>query len=755
VSNFRMIVNKGLLQIFLALLLVVTIMAISTYIVFKNSISGIYDQVSENNKLVVKNMIQSFDRSFKDINDIIYSINMLPYEAWDATGKAEMSNVYMIQKNLANLTSTLDYIEEVVVFNTASNLAITTEGTTDFNELINQKYRHKLYNADFWKSFASSKHPMRIFPAEDYSQDSAPFGEQTRKLHVVLGNNQLSTQNVMIFINADKLLRHVNQTAMMQGTSIIVLDQDRNVILSTEQNWDVVGALKDLSVTEAGSSLKRKDYEFDFFKSDYNDYTYIDKIPYKFQNVKTVTDANRLIMLTAILAALILSVMLTFYLYRPVKDILKLFGGRGGWADFRSIQAGIRKIQEENEAYKTQMDFIDSEMRRGVLMHALDEYSHSREFEIRTQRYFSEMFRDRSFILTAFYVQPQKVKGESIPPAADEVYDILSARLQNSFTGAVLYHAGRLQFLALVGVHHGAERDSVIKETRNLVKQFEHADGFTVLAVVSRVYISKIQNCHLAYQDILDGMTHRNAGSADHVIDVQAIRHSRNMYFPPDQVEKLLNCLSRGEEAECVRIIDHLMDKNEELSVPFNKLVPIAKSLLFYMLQHMEEDGQDDVKETRDLERKASLAIENAFDSAAVRGILIQASRMIAKSRSNGQKRKLDQQAIARYIEQNYMNNLDLNHMADMLETSPKYFSNFFKKAFGVNFVEHLNKVRLAQAKNMLLSTDLSVSEIGERTGYLNSSTFTSTFKKYYGISPSEYRKKHEPIPMTSRRKSK
>lgn len=754
-SKFSMIPNKGLLQIFFALVLVVTIMFTSNYIVFENSITGIYDQVSENNKLVVKNMIQSFDRSFKDINDIIYSINMLPYDAWDASGKPDMTNVYMIQKNLAKMTSSIDYIDEVVVFNTASNLAITSEGTSDFNELINQRYRHKLYNADFWKSYASSKHAMRMFPAEDYSQASSPFGEQTRKLHVVLGNNQLSTQNVMIFINSDKLLRHVNQTAMMQGTSIIVLDQDRNVILSTEQNWDIAGALKDLSVAGAGSSLKKKDYEFDFFKSDYNDYIYIDKVPYKFQNVKTVTDANRLIMLTAILAALTLSVMLTFYLYKPVKDLLKLFGGRGGWADFRSIQAGIRKIQEENEAYKTQMDFIDSEMRRGALMHALDEYSHSREFEIRTQQYVSEMFRDRSFLLTAFYVQPKQAKGETTPPKADEVYDFLNDRLQISLNGAVLYHAGRLQFLAMIGVHHGAERDSVLNAVRELVRECEREEGFSVLAVVSRVYTSKIQNCHLAYRDIAEGMTDRNAGTADLVIDVQTIRHQRKIYFPPDQVEKLSNCLSSGEEAECVRIIDHVMDKNEELSVPFNRLVPIAKCLLFYILQHTNEDGQNEAGENRDLERKASASIDNALDTAAIRSELIKAARMIANGSKNGQRGKLYPQAIARYIEQNYMKNLDLNHMAELLETSSKYFSNYFKKAFGVNFVEYLNKVRLAHAKDMLLSTDSSVAEIGESTGYLNSSTFTSTFKKYYGISPSEYRKKHEPVILASRRKTK
>ena len=105
------------------------------------------------------------------------------------------------------------------------------------------------------------------------------------------------------------------------------------------------------------------------------------------------------------------------------------------------------------------------------------------------------------------------------------------------------------------------------------------------------------------------------------------------------------------------------------------------------------------------------------------------------------QKSKLNPTSIATYIELNYMKNLHLDHMAERLETSPKYFSSYFKKTFDINFVEYLNRVRLSHAKELLKKTELSVAEIGEKTGYLNSSTFTSTFKKYHGISPSDYRK--------------
>lgn len=49
--------------------------------------------------------------------------------------------------------------------------------------------------------------------------------------------------------------------------------------------------------------------------------------------------------------------------------------------------------------------------------------------------------------------------------------------------------------------------------------------------------------------------------------------------------------------------------------------------------------------------------------------------------------------------------------------------------------------MRLAHARELLRNTTLSVAEVGERVGYLNASTFATTFKKYYGISPSDFRK--------------
>jgi two-component system response regulator YesN len=741
-AKMKMIANKGFLQIFFALLLVVILMFVSNYMVYKNSLTSIYNQVSENNKLVVKNMIRSFDDSFKDINDIIYSIQMLPYHTWDKDddGILNMHEVYMSQKDIRSLVSSFDYIEEVVVFNNNSNLAITAAGTIQIQELFRQKYSNKTYNADFWKSTASTTHPLRVFPADGYTE-AGSSGDTQRKLLIVLGSNQLSNQNVLVFLNTDKLLEHVNQAAMMQGTSLIVMDQNRNVILNTEEKWDLVEVLNDLNVGMGQeATLKKKNYEYNLFKSDYNDFIYMNKSPYKFVNMKSVADANRQIIMIAIICAIMLSALLSLYLYKPVRNILKLVGGWDqGRADFRNIFTGIAKIQQENESFKTQMDVIHSEMRKSAFLNALGDYSHSRETEQRLQQYFTDFFQSTYFLMAAIHLRPSE-GSEHLN--IEEVTQTIQNRLREQLGKAAVFHSSNLRFVVWIGIGQQTEREQTVKQLRGYVLQekTETWKGIIVLAAVSRLYPTLAENCHKAYQDLTHCLVYRNIHSEDPIIDFESIQFTWKVYYPLDEIEKSSHFLVSGNEAECIGIIKEIFAVNVERRIHHNQLVPVAKTIFYYLLKHLEMSDIDS-KEIHALELEFNAEVDAAFHYTGIRNALIQAVKVIADKIKNGQRRKLNPAFIARYIEDHYMGNLHLDHMAVKMETSPKYFSNYFKKTFGVNFVDYLNKVRLSHAKELLKNTDMPVSEISEKTGYLNSSTFTSTYKKYFGSSPSEFRK--------------
>ncbi|UUZ86172.1 helix-turn-helix domain-containing protein [Paenibacillus sp. P26] len=749
--------NRGPLQIFAALLIVIVIMFASNYIVYRNSISGIYDQVSENNRLVVQNMIRAFDESFKDITDVIHSTEMLPYNAWAHidSGDLDMHDAYMMQKEIGTLISSIEYIEDVVVFNNKSELAITSQGTIHLQELFRQKYRHTAYNLDFWKSVSGAKHPLRVFPEQAYGmgEDSV----HTRKLLAIMGNNQLSDSNILVFVDADKLLRQVNQSAMMKGTSLTVLDEERRVILSTEEQWDFVKLLNEMNAAMAkpNATVKEKDEEYSFFRSGYNGFLYIHKAPYEFADIQSVTSANRTIMLISILCAVLISVLLSLYLYKPVKAILRLVGGAEPEGnDFRSILSGIMRIQKENESFKTQIDVIRAEMRKSALLQALDEAGHSREAELRMQQYFSDFFQETYFLMAVFQLHPDNEAGQETCFPVDELRESLEHALRERLGGAVVFYTSHLRFLALIGISEPSARDRAAVQLRRFIREAKNGawKGCRVTVAVSRLYPSKTENCRKAYQDLNDALVYRTLHAEEPLIDIEAIRFNWKLYFPLDEIEKLANCLAGGSLEECEQIIGAMIAENAERKVHHRHIAAVADAIYCHLIKQLEP-GDIGPQAMLELEKAFRFQVEGASHAESIRDALIHAVRFIARNSTLAPKSKLSPAVIAQYIESHYMVNLHLDHMAEKYETSAKYFSNYFKKAFGVNFVDYLNKVRLSHAKESLKHTERSVAEISESTGYLNSSTFTSTFKKYYGISPTEYRKNTSADELSVRRK--
>jgi YesN/AraC family two-component response regulator len=740
--KFRATVNKGLLQIFLALLLVAVTMFISNYLVYRNSITDIYQQVNENNKLVVRNMVRLFDDSFKNINDILYSVQMLSYNAWKNDGTVDMHEAYLTHLNIRSLISSIDYVEDVVIFHQGSDLAITTSGTISLEELLRTSYANSAYNLEFWKKLSETKHPFRIFSAQSFTTSST---DSVRKLIPVMGSTQISSLNVLVFLKMDKLMQKVNQEAMMQGSSLIVMDQNRNVILNTEEKWDLLDVIYELNPgTDSETSLKKKDHEYHLYKSDYNSFMYINKTPYPFANMKPVTDVNRQIMLSAIACAVILSALLSLYLYRPVRNIVKLVAGRDqNGADFLNIRTGIVKIQQENESFKHQMDIFQQEMRKAALLNAIHSESGGRGLEQRFLRDFAPFYQAKYFFFAAFRIHNKVSASQESDTLLSEAASFLETELGKRFEHSFVFRMEPGYQLVVIGLESPFERDYAMKQLHTFIRQAKNSEwkGLVTEAAASRAYTSEIFHCPKAFQEINECFMYRHMNSDDALIDYTLIRPNWKVYAPLDEIEKAAQCLIIGNEEECVRIIDSIIQDNEERGIHRFQMASVATTILYELLKHWDLSDSE-AKRVFALEKSFYKQIETTAAADDMRNALIGIVRAISADLSKPDpKRKLDPAFIAQYIETHYMDYLHLDHMAEKLHTTPKYFSNYFKKTFGINFVEYLNKVRLLKAKEMMKRPELSIAEIGEKTGYLNASTFTSTFKKQYGISPSEYRK--------------
>lgn len=97
--------------------------------------------------------------------------------------------------------------------------------------------------------------------------------------------------------------------------------------------------------------------------------------------------------------------------------------------------------------------------------------------------------------------------------------------------------------------------------------------------------------------------------------------------------------------------------------------------------------------------------------------------------------------AAMHYIQENYTRHLSVTEIANEVELTPEYLSSQFHKLTGTTLPSYITKLKIAEAKNLLRFTDMSLAEISEYLSFSSQSYFQSVFKKETGDTPNEYRR--------------
>lgn len=83
-------------------------------------------------------------------------------------------------------------------------------------------------------------------------------------------------------------------------------------------------------------------------------------------------------------------------------------------------------------------------------------------------------------------------------------------------------------------------------------------------------------------------------------------------------------------------------------------------------------------------------------------------------------------------------------HVSDIMEHanySHSHVSRFFQKYLGCSVMDYLSEIKMKNAKNLILYSDMSVYEISRTLGYKSSTNFSAVFKSEFGLSPAQFRK--------------
>jgi two-component system response regulator YesN len=96
------------------------------------------------------------------------------------------------------------------------------------------------------------------------------------------------------------------------------------------------------------------------------------------------------------------------------------------------------------------------------------------------------------------------------------------------------------------------------------------------------------------------------------------------------------------------------------------------------------------------------------------------------------------------YLSKHYTENVSLEETAKKVNVSSAYLSRLFSKETGFSFIDHLNRVRVSHAQELLLDRRFHISEAAYMVGFNNPKYFSQVFRKYIGCTPIEYRNQYK-----------
>ncbi len=95
---------------------------------------------------------------------------------------------------------------------------------------------------------------------------------------------------------------------------------------------------------------------------------------------------------------------------------------------------------------------------------------------------------------------------------------------------------------------------------------------------------------------------------------------------------------------------------------------------------------------------------------------------------------------IRDYIAHHYGEDLSLDTMSDRFAMNPTYFSSFFHQKTGIRFKDYLTRIRITEARRLLMQSDLKIYEISQQVGFSDVRYFSQIFLKMTGVLPKDYK---------------
>lgn len=727
--------------------LFILLFIVSSVVMFLTAKNYISKQVEKTNEAFMNTIQISVDNTINEVESLTTRLylNDAIHDSFKGNigeNADEYLNIKKVQETLESNRALHPFIKYIGIYYANHNRIIADFGASKAENLYEEFLIGEEVLQEFheWKSIVDEHQTRRLYPSGNeliYVQtinDIEVAGNVV--IMVVLKRNDLISE----FVDTQK--DTTNTYIMLNRQGEIVFTTNNGILRETIKNGDVDLSKKfqhtsGMMVSTLTSKNSHLTHIYGIRSDEY------------YKEINRMMQIDTFIILLLLVSGVLLALYYSRKHYKPIKTILKTISGEKGYRkdedEMQKINSSVKSIILTREKYVNKYKNVIFQSR---LLSILRDGKGAQTIEQLIDS-FDEKFEFKAYMATTVSIIDYSEWYGGMDTATDEEEALLNCAISNVIEELLGSEVGLISVpckpglvLYILGTNQADEEGKEhIKTALIKAQNISKNDVGIYYTTLGSEMFSDINDLKVAYRTLQEFEMVDKTRKDDNVF-CDEIEWNQDTFRISELHEiQVENYIKSNNADDALRVIFGILDK---LSAPHTNYTDnfnyVKFTLLGLFVRLSTNDNIDRIQEaffnidsgqgesaTERLKKAVSSVVEYLCEFYANKALLEESDKIVDE--------------VIEYINQNYFNpEVNVNQLGRVFGISPNYLSKRFKLQTGEMLKDYLADVRIKQAKKELRTTNNKIADISRHVGFVELTSFNRAFKRYVGISPSQYR---------------
>lgn len=732
--------------------LIMTIFFFAAVRMFSSFNSGLKDEINEFNNYVADNISRSASNilsSEKKLQYIVHSHN-----GFDALLDANNSDEYFSDKDIYEYIKFLSYygthlnnIDFFYLYIPNTDAVISVSGIVNSYDFYNTYMSECGLSYESWKNHLNNnnKYYSTRITNNDTTFDALGY-------NVKITRNSFSGSKryaiLVTVINSQQFFVGADKIKWTKQSDIFIYDDAGNLILSKlASNKSFIPS----NIAQVKNISRRHNVTKSNISCDLTEMSVVTVTPKDIMYKKSQY-VRRTALLTIFICFVLVALVAWLFIYsnyKNVNNLLTLLSVTSKKDEYAALQNAIQNIITKNNAMEDIFFRQNDELRRMELSVML-KHKYLTEPPTENLKRYGINFTHKKFSVVTFYVDSLEQSLRDFGEIdINEKYKNICFIISNIFEELLntkdktAYVTDSDNIIACI-LNYSCDIEDIIKILDYGIDFINSSFDLIINYSLSGEHTSS-GDISAAYSETLSAIDYK------HIFDIYGSikyddtknKHENYYFFTLEKEQLLISYLKSGDFDMVKEFLTEIFGKvlgNKNISAEYMRCLIFDIASSVFKLP----DSLDTNKEyLTDFFKNNSLSLNNKSFNEMTAAILDFMEHLCEYIRTLDLSESKMIAQITEFLEENYADpNLNTASVGNAFNISASYISKKFKKESGETLASYITIFRIEKSKELIRNTNYPLNSIAEMVGFSHIRTFNRVFKKYEGITPSEFRSK-------------